>query len=353
MSNTFKILYVGDSTPSGNSFARALALRRLGHQVEIVDPITPIKGLPGLGGFSTRFGFYVFYLILLRHLRRETVHLNPELVWINEGAHVPPAFIRELSKKGLPIVYYSTDDPYGQRDGRKWDFLKRSARDALLHVVVRKENVDEARAVGFPEVRRVYRSFDPVLHAPVELSDYDVQIWSSEVSFIGTWFPERGPFMVELLRLGVPLTIRGNRWQHSPEWKKLKHAWKGPGVEKENYVKAIQASKISLGLLSKANRDLHTTRSAEVPNIGSVFCAERTPEHEWMFTDGEDAVLWSTPAECAERCFELLDNSAKREQIITAAKKRIVELKLSNDDVLSSVISSLPAMAKQHGLHLC
>ena len=139
--------------------------------------------------------------------------------------------------------------------------------------------------------------------------------------------------MVELLWLGVPLTIRGNRWQHCPEWKKLKHAWKGPGVEKENYVKAIQASKISLGLLSKANRDLHTTRSAEVPNIGSVFCAERTPEHEWMFTDGEDAVLWSSPAECA-------------------AKKRIMDLKLSNDEVLSSVISSLPAMAKQHGFHL-
>lgn len=349
---SYRILYLGDGSPSGNSHARAEALRRLGHTVELVDPATPIRRLPGLGGFSTRFGFHLFHPLLTRHLFRSTRLLKPDLVWINEGAHVPPVFVKSLADQQLPVVYYSTDDPYGQRDGRKWDFLKKSAPYALLHVVVREENVKEARQAGFREVLRVFRSYDPVLHAPLELSDQDQREWSSEVSFIGTWFPERGPFMVELLKEGVPLTIRGNRWQHSPEWESLEKAWKGPGVVKEDYVKAIQASKVSLGLLSKENRDLHTTRSAEVPNIGSVFCAERTVEHELMFQDGVEAVFWLDAKECAQCCISLLSDLDKRNKMIAASRKRIRTLKLSNDEVLASVIERIPDLAAKHGFNI-
>src|SRR3984893_15402741 len=98
--------------------------------------------------------------------------------------------------------------------------------------------------------------------------------------------PERGPFLARLIELGIPLTIRGNRWNKAKEWPLLENFWQGPGVyNDEDYAKAIQCAKVSLGLLSKGNRDQHTTRSMEIPSLQGLLCAERTREHESLYRE--------------------------------------------------------------------
>ena len=66
--------------------------------------------------------------------------------------------------------------------------------------------------------------------------------------FIGTWMPERGPFLRELMQAGLPLAIYGNDWQKAPEWPDLRRAWQGPAIYGDDYLKAIQLAKVSLGL---------------------------------------------------------------------------------------------------------
>jgi hypothetical protein len=94
---------------------------------------------------------------------------------------------------------------------------------------------------------------------------------------------------MELILLGVPLTIRGSGWHKSPEWSHLKGYWKGGSIHGDDYAKAIQCAKVNLGFVSKENRDLHTTRSSEIPALGGFFCAERTSEHINMYVEGEEA----------------------------------------------------------------
>src|SRR5205814_1486 len=125
------------------------------------------------------------------------------------------------------------------------------------------------------------------------MADHDR--WQSEVLFVGTWMPERGPFLADLVKLGVPLAIYGTRWEKAREWKSLKSFWRGGWIEGDDYARAIQCSRLCLGLLSKGNRDLHTTRSLEIPALGGVLCAERTDEHLALFREGLEAVYWSDP----------------------------------------------------------
>jgi hypothetical protein len=161
------------------------------------------------------------------------------------------------------------------------------------------------------------------------------------VVFVGNWMPERGPFLARLLELGIPLTIYGTEWEKAKEWPELSKVVR-PGVLGINYVKAIQYAKVALGLLSKGNRDLHTTRSAEIPFIGgAAFCAERTTEHEAMFQDREQAVFWSTPEECAAGCRLLLINDELRSSMVAKARQRIEELGLTNDRVCAGVLDTL------------
>ena len=77
-----------------------------------------------------------------------------------------------------------------------------------------------------------------------------------------------------------------------------------------------------LGLLSKGNRDHVTTRSFEVPALGTLLCAERTDEHLELYKDREEAVFWRDAKECAEQCKALLANDSLREAIAKAGHER-------------------------------
>ena len=144
--------------------------------------------------------------------------------------------------------------------------------------------------------------------------------------------------MARLLERGVPLSIWGERWYKAKEWRQIKNAWRGPGVYNEDYNRVIQASKICLGLLSKSNRDLHTTRSAEIPAIGGLFCAERTNEHQQMYVDGQEAVFWNDADECADLCLELLQFPARCKEIAVNGHKRCLKNNYFNEPMLKKII---------------
>ena len=145
----------------------------------------------------------------------------PDLIWVDQVQFLDADAIAKFRTLSAPVVNYTIDDPFGGRDGRRFDNYLRAVPFYDLLAVVREENVAEARARGARNVLRIWRSADEVAHRPRVVTDEDHQKWGSEVSALATWFPERGPFMAELVRAGLPLSIWGNRWQKAPEWPEL------------------------------------------------------------------------------------------------------------------------------------
>jgi spore maturation protein CgeB len=205
---------------------------------------------------------------------------------------------------------------------------------------MRAQNVIEAKALGAKNVMRVFMTADEITHAPRVLTEEDYKQWSSEVLFVGTWMPERGSFLLKLIKLGIPLSIRGSSWQRSPEWHELKKYWQ-PAVYGDDYAKAIQCAKINLGLLSKGNRDLHTTRSSEIPSFGGLLCSERTSEHTSMYEEGKEALFWSDAAECAKICKLALTDDDGRQAIVKAGHERVIRNGQFNEVMLSKIIMNV------------
>jgi hypothetical protein len=245
-----------------------------------------------------------------------------------------------LGQHAQKIVSYSIDDPLGPRDGPRFKAYRQSLSCYDLCVVMRAQNVIEAKALGAKNVMRVFMTADEITHAPRVLTEEDYKKWSSEVLFVGTWMPERGSFLLKLIKLGIPLTIRGSSWQRSPEWHELKKYWQPP-VYGDDYAKAIQCAKINLGLLSKGNRDLHTTRSSEIPSLGGLLCSERTSEHTSMYEEGKEALFWSDAAECASICKLALAEDYGRQAIIKAGHERVIRNGQFNEVVLSKIIMNV------------
>jgi len=332
------ILYLGPR--SGTCLDRANALRRLGHRVEHIDLRELLPSTAWVDRWTWHVGGHWFGSLVERALARQLAGQHFDVCHIDGGEWVTPSVIALLRQHAGCVINYNIDDPTGPRDGPRFEAYRRSLPHYDLVAVVREETAVEARALGARKVLRVYRSADEVSHAPQHLTEQDRLTWHSEVLFLGTWFPERGPFLKELIRLGVPLTIRGPHWQKAPEWPALKAHWAGGAIGGGDYARAIQCARVNLGLLSRENRDLHTTRSLEIPALGGLLCAERTPEHSAMYAEGTEALFWADAEECAAVCQRALADEATRARICKAGQQRLKRNGHYNEQVMRELLDA-------------
>jgi spore maturation protein CgeB len=340
--NSLSILYLGRDT--GTSRHRALALARLGHSVCVVDPHQFLPRTPFTGIWTWHTGGLFLEGRIGRQVLAGLPNQNFDLVFVDSGELIGPSLMTELKNRYGTVINYNLDDPFGTRDGKRWRLYLTALKLYDLIVVVRDCNVPEAYAAGASKVLRVDRTADEIAHKPTGISASESEKWKSEVSFIGTWMPERGSFMAKLISLGVPLSIYGDRWQKAPEWQDLRAHWRGPGLYDDSYAKVIQCTKVSLGLLSKGNRDLVTQRSFEIPHLAGVLCAERTSEHLKLYDENSEALFWDGPEECAEKCKQLLRDERLRKAIAAAGRERCLRNRTTNQDVLTLILNEAMAL---------
>ena len=343
MPTDWKILFLGYN--NGTSLHRAQALWRLGHIVTIINPWDFLFKNKWLKRILSKYVLLIgpswLEPYVCFRLAKKISNCTYDMLWNDQCELIGPLISKLIKKKTKLMVSYSNDDAFGVRDKKRFLLYRKSVKYYDLTVVCRTPNIEEAYSNGARNVHRIYLPADEIAHQRLLLSPKETEHWSTEVVFIGTWMPERGPFLKRLLELGVPITIYGNRWERAPEWHILKKAWRGPGLIGEDYVKVIQSAKICLGLLSKGNRDLHTRRSVEIPYIGTVLCAERTEEHLEMYEEDVEAVFWDSPEECAEKCFLLLEDTKKRKKIAEAGHRRCLQNGYLNQNILAEITAKL------------
>lgn len=343
-----KILYVGPE--QGTSLHRLEALRRLGHDVQAVDSYKALEnlGLPAslVNRWIYKTGALGFDAIVTRHVMSHAKGAEVDLVFVDSGELLCPAAVIALKQAGKIIVNYNQDNPYVPRDGLKWRKFLKALPCYDLVATHRKSSADAAARAGARRVLLVREAADEAVHRPIELTEADRARYAAPVAFIGTWMPERGPFLLRLVERGVPLRIYGERWKLAPEYGRLRAHVVPGNLEGDDYVKAIRGASIAIGLLSKGNCDLHTTRSLEIPAIGTLFCAERTVDHLAMYKDGEEAVLFDSADECADLCLALLAQPDRIRKIAEAGLRRVRQNGDFNEILLRSIIDAALGASK-------
>jgi spore maturation protein CgeB len=337
MKDKLTILFLG--ADGGNALKRGNALRRLGHDVMLIDPYSlfPFKNF--VGKLIYYAGASLIESCLKKRITPIISNCSFDVTFVDNGELVGPKVLSVLRKASTTLINYNNDDPFGTRDKKKWRLYLQAVPYYDLLAVVRPVNVAEAYALGARKVLQVFMAVDE-LDGPRTITPQDRLRFPHEVLFIGTWMPERGPFLQRLMQAGVPLAIYGNKWQKAPEWPVLQPAWQGPAIYGDDYLKAIQLAKISLGLLSKGNRDLHTTRTFEIPYCGGLLCAERTSEHLQLYREDVEAVYWSDVNECIEKCQKLLGDEKMRADIAEKGRIRCLRNGIFNESNLKKMLEA-------------
>jgi hypothetical protein len=266
-----------------------------------------------------------------------------DLCWIDGGELIGPGPVDVLRTHARKIVLFNHDDPTGQRDWRRFSSLRNAIPRYDLCAVVRKLSVAEWQLLGARQVVRVWMSCDEVAHCAEHISPDLVKRFESDIAFLGRCMNGEGrdDLIVKLIEAGLHVSIWGDNWSASKHWARLRPYWRGSTLKGDDYIAAIRGARICLGLLSKGNRDLHTTRSMEIPYIGSVLCAERTSEHLELYDEGKDAVFWRDHSECVRTCRELLSNSSELERIRRNGFDRVRRNKVASQDLCTNVLAAL------------
>lgn len=334
-----KILFIGKM--SDNAEDRARALEALGCEVERISD-QRILCSSFLNKVAHRgYGAVLQFPLFLRCLQLGLFRKSYDCVFLNQSIYLGPRIIRQWQKQGAKVVNYVNDDPFGNEQQPRWKLFFKSIRVLDAVIVVRDENIAEATERGARRVIKVMMSAEPLRHHPIPWNLEDEKRWSTDLAFVGTWFPERGPFIAKLIRAGFNISIYGNNWEKAPEWPEIKHCFKSRMILGDDYVKAIQYAKINIGLLSKENRDQYTIRSFEIPAIGALLCGERTEVHCQLYSEAEEAVFFDDVDECIQVCKELLAEPEQIGRIAKAGHERFLRDGSTNIKVMEEVLKEI------------
>jgi spore maturation protein CgeB len=209
-----------------------------------------------------------------------------------------------------------------------------------LHVTTKSFNVAELPALGARDVFFVDNAFDPETHRSLDLGEAERRRFAADVGFVGTFEPERAETMLALARQGVRVTVHGGRWERF-RGRHENLVIRGEVLDGLDYARAVNATKINLGFLRKAYRDLQTTRSIEIPACGGFLLAERTDEHRRLFAEGIEAEFFASFDELHAKIAHYLGHEEERRRVAAAGRRRCLTGGYSNAERLESVLRHL------------
>jgi spore maturation protein CgeB len=202
----------------------------------------------------------------------------------------------------------------------------------------------ELPSLGARRVVMVDKAYDPDEHRPVALSEAETEWLSCDVGFIGSYEKDRAEQMLAVARHGIPVRIWGNGWENfRPDEKNLTVERRALVNDEDNplYTKGICATRINLAFLRKANRDLHTDRSIEIPACGGFMLAEYSDEHARLFEEGKEAAFFRNRGELMQKIRHYLDNEDERSAIAAAGRQRCLEGGYSHQDRVAHMLDAI------------
>jgi spore maturation protein CgeB len=316
MKSPQQILYIGSLSPNCNCYKRYKTLIDLGYKVSGIDIDKSIYVKNITASIHHRFGIGYGVYKLNRQVLNAINSLKPDLIWVDNKMFLTEGTLIKIKKK-LPnskLINLVTDDANGRYKAFWWR-TRKTAKYFHHHFVQRKENIDEYYSWGANKVDYCLRSFDPNFHKPVELTEDEKKQFSCNVGFIGSYEEERAEYIAYLIHNGIEVKVIGDGWINKKYWDIIEPHFISKGIYSEEYVKRLNAIKVVLHFIRVANRDQQDSRTFEIPACGAFMLAERTPVHEQLFEENNEAVFFETKEEMLEKCTFYLKENELRNKI--------------------------------------
>lgn len=319
-----RILFVGDDWYGSNATSLRNAWLRLGCEVVTVNTASLSDPVGNLRRRVWKRAARASYDDMASRriddaVRRELLTSRFDVLVAFKALCLSASLLESIS---CPRVHYHPDDSTNPE--HRSAIFDQAEPYYDLHITTKSFNVAEIEQRARRPAAFVWCAYDREWHCPVEVQKDHM------VGFIGTRRPDREDLLRAVSRaFPGKFLVCGSGWA---SLRGLEDATVAPGAFGRAFSEAASRAPIQLGLLNSDNRDLHTCRSFEVPAAGALIVAERTSEHEAMFVDRVEALMFDGQAELVD-LLQMLERSPETASSIRAAgHRRITEGSNSYDD---------------------
>jgi len=262
---------------------------------------------------------------------------NPDIIFIVKGNYILPGKLKLIRARfpRIKIVSWSLDDMYAWHNRSAFYTFGLKHYDVVF--TSKSYNINELKRVGAKRVAFLYQAYSTIYHAPPPKCETNF-----DVLFIGFAEEERFEYLQYLAEHGIKVTIYGTGWNKKSFFANNNNIEiNAHDLIGDDYAKAICSSRITLCFLRKINRDLHTSRSVEIPACGGGMLAERTSEHLELFEEDVEAAYFSSKEELLDKTNYYLANSDKLSKLKSAGLKRTKESNYSYDNMVDRILDEL------------
>ena len=275
-----------------------------------------------------------------KRLINEVKHFNPEVLFIIKGNLIKPSTLRSIKNinPNIILISWTLDDMYASHNR---SLYYKNGLNLYDHIFTTKSyNLTELNSLGAKKVHFLYQAYSNIYHIPCKQCENSK--YKFDVLFIGTAEKERIDSLNYLAQNGIKINIYGGGWN-----KVNKTTLHNNLVINEydligsDYADAISCSKISLCFLRKINRDLHTSRSIEIPACKGFMIAERTNEHLDLFEENKEAVYFSNDCELLEKVKYYLENEKERLSISNNGYHKCIKKDYSYDNMVKKILGKI------------
>jgi spore maturation protein CgeB len=339
-----RILLVGNFKPQDFEFCWWKWLQEHQYPVFTLDTAIILKKY---------FRSYILIRLFLRFFRSPVVFFvsrqfmsfvnsfNPNLVLVVSGNLISAHALQTVRNETNATLYHF----YGE------DFFNslnttstlREAAYFYDHFFTTKTfNIPELAAIGLHHVSYLPFGYRPNCDNPITIDQTDRMEFGSDLAFIGTWEEERATNLAQLTEFN--LRIWGASWHRADKKLGLGKAIQNRAVYCDEMSRVINASKINLAFLRKANRDRHTSRTFEIPACGGFQLSERTDEVLSFYNEGKEIECFESIDELKEKARYYLSHEAERQRIASAGLVRTKHSAYSYTDRLNTILEHYSKM---------
>jgi spore maturation protein CgeB len=259
---------------------------------------------------------------------------HPKMIIFHKILSLSPKEIKKIKKSNIKIVFFIHDhilNPVNQSS----NFI-RCLKYADLILTTKSYDVDVLKKMSRQENVKFINNFICSSKINKLIKKYN-QV-NNKIIVVSGFEINRFNYIKYLCDNGIKIIVYcGNEFKY---WKPYINKIQNNcifinkylvGIE---YEEAIKNCFLIISFLRKANLDMQTSRSIEIPAYGGLLLTEDTIEHRSMFLSDIEAVFFKNPEELIYKIHDLKSNAEKYNSIKFLGNKKVMnfnELEFRNE----------------------
>jgi len=237
---------------------------------------------------------------------------RPDLLLVCKGELFPLQSALNLKKLGIHSVLWYPDDPRFLKS-----LLLKIASVFDLVVVSSKSTLATLHEADMDKAIHLPFGCDPKIHRSLNVEK------TMDVSFVGTWYPERSKLLSKLAK--CDLRIWGAYWRTPFVARRVRRHLVSGAAYGEEYVRILNRSRITINMhhaTDSSPEGKPNMRVFEASGCGSFQLTDSAPGLTSAFEPNKEIVCYNSPEELVDLVSYYIDAKEERNEIARAAQHR-------------------------------